>query len=217
MADVYVVDWNGYSGGIYRTLEVAVESLAHTALWKGDEGFQVYMEAFSKDIEPLVKLGVGGTRLDHHLYAIMTSEHMNHFVIAAQDIDVRPGFSPSIKTLLSDEMESPYWMIQKALYDFATNNFDDIDTLKDKLYTDIEHQVETTKAEARDPDHAVRKLTDRDLVFVSGLDREIEKGSGDDAESFLSNLPERALYVFEDLARQAFPDAFEDIADHAPA
>lgn len=212
MSDVYVVDWNGYSGGIFRWLEQAVESLAHTAVWKGIEGFQTYMEGFDKEIEPLVKLGVGGTRLDHHLYAIMTSEHMDHFVIAAQDIDVKPGFSPTIKTILSDEMESPCWMIQKALYDFATNNFDDIETLTEKLYTDIEHQVETAKSEARDLDHAVRILTEREIVFVSGMDRELEKGSGDDAESFLDNLPERAVYVFNDLARQAFPEAFEDDA-----
>lgn len=209
MGNVYVAEWNAYPGGIFRTLDVAVESLAIGAVHRGIDGYADYLASFDRDIEPLVKVGVGGSRVEHHLYAIMTSDHMDWFAVNTQDIDVKAGYSPKVETILSSEMNAPSWALQQALYDFATDNFDDVDALAEKLYSEVWQMVENVRSEAVDAEAAVKVLANSGSVLMSNLDRELEPASGQSAEIFLETLPDRAVTAFRNLAQQAFPQAFE--------
>jgi len=212
MGNVYVAEWNAYPGGIFRTLDVAVESLAIGAVHRGIDGYADYLAGFDRDIEPLVKLGVGGSRVEHHLYAIMTSDHMDWFAVYTQDIDVKAGYSPKVDTVLSSEMNAPSWALQQALYDFATDNFDDVDALSEKLYSDVWQMVENVRSETDDADAAMKVLANSGSVLMSDVGREMEMATGQNAEIYLETLPDRAVTAFRDIAVQAFPHAFEDEA-----
>jgi hypothetical protein len=209
MGNVYVNDWNGYPGGIYRTFDNALESMAIHAVYKGVEGYAKHEADLKDEIEELVKLGIGGSRIDRHLYSIVTSGNYEFFSISSHDIDVRPGYSAEVATIVSSEIGNPKWAVQKALFDFATLNFDDIDSLTDLLYAKVEEQVENALRDHRDADAALRALTVTTPTFAEHLDGVLIPSEVTDAASILEALPERAVEVFQELAARAYPEAFE--------
>ncbi len=209
MGIVFVNDWNGYRGGIYRTFENALESMAIGAVYKGIDGYAKHDADLESEIEQLVELGIGGSRLDRHLYSIMTHGNFEFFSINTHDIDVTPGYSPEITAVVSSDAKDPAWEIQRALFDFATNNFDEIEDLTEALFRRVDSKISDALNEADDVEAAFKTIMSSESPFADEIRKRLAPEGKVDAAGFLDSLPHNAIDLFKELATKAYPESFE--------
>lgn len=207
MSIVFVNDWNGYGGGIFDTFENALEDMAILAVAGGIEAHEERIESIEYLAKPLTEIGFGGTRQDRNLYAIVSADlNTEMFSIRTHDTKTRPGHSSRTKVMINDDMKDPVWAVQKALFDFSSEDYTDGSGLRDELVASVEELVWTVRMEAKSPEDAIANLRGTGVPnLASAVHARLFEADISDATEFLDSLPERAGDLFAEIVVKAFP------------
>lgn len=210
MSIVFVNDWNGYNGGIFDTFDNALEDMAILAFDKGVEGHQDHTEDFSYILKPLQDIGFGGTVNDRNLYTVVTSPNYSVFSIIAHDTKTRPGHTAKTEVIVGDRMIDPAWLVQKALFEYASEDYVGPEATREALMEDVEVQIDKAFDMADTPEQALAILRGAERLhwprLAEAVHKELFSDAIDDPEEFLGSLPERAAEVFDGIVAKAFPD-----------
>ncbi len=207
MSIVFVNDWNGYGGGIFDTLENALEDMAIMAVSRGVEGHEERLEEIEYLAKPLAEIGFGGTRQERNLYAIFSADlDIEMFSIRTHDTTTRPGNTSKSMVMIDDDMKNPVWAVQKALFDFSSENYVDASGCQEELVSAIEDQVWRVREDAKSPEDALATLRGNGIPnLASAVHARLFSGEASDASEFLDSLPERAGELFAEVVVKAFP------------
>jgi hypothetical protein len=210
MSIVYVNDWNGYNGGIFDTFENAAEGMAILAVGKGVEGHEEAIEGIEYLTRPLADVGFGGTRHDRNLYLAFTAES-EMFSIHTHDTATRPGHSSRSVVMFCDDMASPAWAVQKALFDFSTEDYLDGDEVRENLVSTLEDQILKIRNDTKSPAEALAIVRGSDLSnFATAVYAQLFECGPTDPAAILDSLPVRAGEVFDEIIAKAFPALSSD-------
>lgn len=214
MTIVYVNDWNGYQHGVFWNLERALHDLAIAAHGKGGAGYNLREVQFESETKELFASGVGGTRSDQHLYEIVNSDYLEYFTVTPHNTDAPAGNSTVCGPSISDDTLNVAWKVQKALYDYATGNFEDYEGLCHALRDDVENTVERAVKEADGNHTAAFGVIAPKGHIGSHIAPLLQPPEGVDLPDHVAGISEFAGDLFERLVSQAYP--LEFLNDQAP-
>jgi hypothetical protein len=206
MSIVFVNDWNGYGGGIFDTFENALEDMAILAFDKGTEGHKDHTEDFAYLLKPLQDVGFGGTANDRNLYTVVTSPNYSTFSIVAHDTKTRPGHTAKTVTLVGDRMIDPAWLIQKSLFEYASEDYVGPEGVREALMEDVDVLVDRAFDRTDSPAEALAAIRGTGLTgLAAAVHKELFPADIEDPAEFLDTLPERAAEIFDGIVAKAFP------------
>lgn len=219
MSIVFVNDWNGYGAGIFDTFDNALEDMAIMAVNRGVEGHAERLEEIEYMAKPLAEIGFAGSWLDRNLYAIFSADlDIEMFSIRSHDTSTRPGKISKSLLMMDEELASPAWIVQKALFDFGSDNFVDGSGIQDEIMSTLEEHVWKIRHESKSPEDALATVRGNGLPnFASAIHARLFDDGTSDAEAFLDNLPARAADLFAEIGAKAFPGATFASTSAAPA
>lgn len=209
MSIVFVNDWNGYSGGIFDTFENALEDMAIQAVGRGVEGHAERLDEIEGLAAELAAVGFAGSRLDRNLYAIFSADlNTEMFSIRTHDTSTKPGSISKSLVMMDDELASPGWLVQKALFDFASENYVDGSSFQEDIMSVLEDHIWKIRHESKSPEAALEAVRGNGLAnFASAIHARLFDADTSDASAFLESLPARAADLFAEVGAKAFPGA----------
>lgn len=209
MSIVFVNDWNGYGGGIFDTFDNALEDMAIMAVGRGVEGHAERLEEIEYLAKPLADIGFAGSRQDRNLYAIFSADlDTEMFSIRTHDTSTRPGSVSKSLVMMDDDLASPAWLVQKALFDFSSENYVDGSGFQDDMISVIEDHIWKICHESKSPEDALAAVRGNGLPnFASAIHARLFDADTSDASAFLESLPARAADLFVEIGTKAFPGA----------